>query len=313
MTKSEDDYLGYFKYVGPSVEDGLLDARKAATALLGLDESLRHFLAQHGMTFDFEIPVRIKKGSWEALIPNSIATWSLTAIGAAATAFAVTAANTMAANDFKNVSVGDLIKKALRKIQAGVKIAKYRGFKMGTRVEGVRWKNNNQIISIPGPDGSFLDVTKEELDAYTEIPPHLLAKLASVVDEGRTLKIGVNEDGNIREVDVPENVKALFYSESPDEELFPELVDGTEVEIEGKFTRGNARTNSLGVEYKESVLTCHPSNGNVTQYKKFLFLKCKVKGTVTRQYPRHEHERKPHIIINSVIALEVDPNQLELL
>ena len=37
---SYDGVLGYLKYRGESVEEGFLDARKSANALLGLDEAI---------------------------------------------------------------------------------------------------------------------------------------------------------------------------------------------------------------------------------------------------------------------------------
>ncbi|MBU0599755.1 hypothetical protein KJ997_03100 [bacterium] len=71
----EEKYIGYLKYSGKSVEDGLLDTRKSAEALLGFDEVLRYFLLKEDpclKEIDFEIPVRIKKGTWEAAIPEII-------------------------------------------------------------------------------------------------------------------------------------------------------------------------------------------------------------------------------------------------
>ena len=41
---ADDQYIGYLKYSGHSVNDGCLDARKAANALIGFDESLRFFI-----------------------------------------------------------------------------------------------------------------------------------------------------------------------------------------------------------------------------------------------------------------------------
>ena len=77
----EEKYIGYLKYSkGKSIEDGLLDARKSAEALLGFDEILRYFVTKKNPEFkniNFEIPVRIRKGSWEALIPEIIEKWYL--------------------------------------------------------------------------------------------------------------------------------------------------------------------------------------------------------------------------------------------
>lgn len=90
MDNQEEKYIGYLKYSGKSVESGLLDVRKSAEALLGFDEILRYFLLKEDPTLkeiDFEIPVRIKKGSWEALIPETIEGWILAGGGITATTY----------------------------------------------------------------------------------------------------------------------------------------------------------------------------------------------------------------------------------
>lgn len=44
MEVNEDDFLGFIKYEGKSVQNGYLDARKSAEALIGFDEVIRYFL-----------------------------------------------------------------------------------------------------------------------------------------------------------------------------------------------------------------------------------------------------------------------------
>ena len=68
----DEEYIGYLKYEGTLVKEGLLDARKADQALLGFDEAIRFYVGQQSPLLrdqDFEIPVRFRKGSWEPLIP----------------------------------------------------------------------------------------------------------------------------------------------------------------------------------------------------------------------------------------------------
>src|SRR5271157_4357349 len=101
-----DEILGYLKYTGKLVDEGYMDARKSAQALLGFDEAIKFFVRLENSKFsqiEFEIPVRISKGSWEALIPQTIEAWLKIAIGMGASAYVVKAAQEMAANDFKNV------------------------------------------------------------------------------------------------------------------------------------------------------------------------------------------------------------------
>jgi len=101
MKAKYKDYLGFLKYEGELVKDGFLDARESAAILLAFDESIRFFARRDGIRDDFQLPVRIEKGSWEVLIPNTLLEWTLTAVGAGATAYISTAMAKLAHNDFK--------------------------------------------------------------------------------------------------------------------------------------------------------------------------------------------------------------------
>ena len=60
----QEKYLGYIKYDGELVEDGLMDARRQAKALLaydGADEELISKQAPDLKHIDFEIPMRSKR------------------------------------------------------------------------------------------------------------------------------------------------------------------------------------------------------------------------------------------------------------
>ena len=62
-----EEYLGFLEYPGEQVAAGLLDARKSARALIGFDHALRFFLEREHPALrdvDFEIPVRVRTGSW---------------------------------------------------------------------------------------------------------------------------------------------------------------------------------------------------------------------------------------------------------
>ena len=103
-----DNILGYMKYSGTLVDDGFLDARKSASSLLNFDEALRYFIRQRLPEldkFNYEIPVRIRKGSWEAIIPDTIEKWILTGAGVAITKYLATAAGELAKNDFKDARI----------------------------------------------------------------------------------------------------------------------------------------------------------------------------------------------------------------
>ena len=122
--------IGYFKYSGALVEEGFLDTRKSAKALLGFDEALRFFLSQEFPYFkdqEFEIPVKIQKGSWEALIPDTLEKWLLTCGGLVTTTYLTTAAKKMAENDFKDLSFTKIFKNAFKALQWFIKIGKHVG------------------------------------------------------------------------------------------------------------------------------------------------------------------------------------------
>ena len=58
MNITKEQYLGYLKYEGELVDEGLMDARKSAQALLGFDECVRFFVCQltpNLKNVDFEI------------------------------------------------------------------------------------------------------------------------------------------------------------------------------------------------------------------------------------------------------------------
>ena len=101
----DDQYIGYLKYSGQIVDSGFFDARKSAQALLGFDEAIRFFVGEQNpdlKNVDFELPVEVRKGSWEILIPGTIGQWVLTSVGAMAAAYLAVAGKKMAENDVKN-------------------------------------------------------------------------------------------------------------------------------------------------------------------------------------------------------------------
>ncbi|MDE1967132.1 MAG: hypothetical protein KGI45_03620 [Patescibacteria group bacterium] len=260
---NESDYrnfLGYVKYEGESVREGFFDARKAAEALSGLDQSLRYFINKKGITADFEIPVRIEKGSWIALIPQTFLGWTEVGAGVIVTAYLATAAKEIAKNDFKNVDMKSLISTAIKSIQSVIRISKHLGIKIKSEIKNISWDDQGGFICLKNEGGSMLKVTKDELDLYTECPQNLLQSFASLVEDDRTFKIGLVENGKIQEQEINNSDKELFWEGDtpPADELFPELRDGDVIELKGKITKGNQRTNYIGLEYKDHILNCRP-------------------------------------------------------
>lgn len=95
-----------------------------------------------------------------------------------------------------------------------------------------------------------------------------------------------------------------------EEIIFPELIHGEIMQLEGKLIRGNEKTNSLGFEYKGVILNCHPTKGSIRQYKSSLFLKCKIDCYIDR-HSKSEfiYDKKPTLYLERVEPLEIDqPN-----
>lgn len=310
-------YIGYVEYVGEGVEEGLLDARKAAKALLGFDNSLRFFVSRQHPEFqqlDYEIPVRIEKGSWQALLPQTVEQWLMTAAGIATTAYLTAAATQMAQRDLKDVGLRDVFQKALQGIQWFIKIGKHLG-KLGTKkFEGVRWQNNNTEIGIPNQNEEFLFVPKEFLDWFVEAPHPLLSDLSEVISLQRQLNVGIIYPDYVETVTITQSERHIFFVKKEDEDiLFPDLKHGQQVVLDGLVTRGNEKANSIGFLYREHILTCYPRQGNIVRFKQSLFLNCRIAGTITRiDGLGGTNDPRPKIIFDDLIPLKKDSGMLDL-
>lgn len=308
--ESYDGVLGYLKYRGESVEEGFLDARKSASALLGLDEAIRHFINQELPELDsinYEIPVRIRKGSWEAIIPETIGDWILTGYGLAITTYLTSAAKELAKNDFKDMTLKKAFSKAIKGIQWFIKIGKHLQTLKQKRFEHVKFQDNNKLVGIPNEYGEYLFVPKEYLDLYVSCNCKLLDELAKIIEIDRSLVVGIVENNVPVEVEITTQDKYIFYEEETEEVLFPELVHGQQVDLEGDITRGNENSNNLGFRYDGHILTIMPERGSIVKYKHTLFLKCIVGGRISRLDKfGNITKRRPDIIFSTIIPVELD-------
>jgi hypothetical protein len=188
---------------------------------------------------------------------------------------------------------------------------KHTGKRGEWRFPDVRWRNNNSEVGIPNEKGDYEYFPAHYIDWYASAPPALLRKMAVVIENERVLSIGVVEAGHTLEEKVTIKEKRLFMldtdEDDDDEFLFPELAHGQNVVLQGRLTRGNASTNSVGLEYQGHILNCVPEKGSIVKYKSALFLRCLVEGRVSRLHgSRLVPERKPTIIIKRVKPLEKD-------
>lgn len=309
-----ENYVGYLKYSGTDIEQGLLDLKKSAQALVGFDESLRFFLVKEMPALSeipFEIPVRINKGSWEALIPQTIGDWIIRGLEIASVAYLTTAAKKIAENDFKNVDFRLIFKKALGAIQWTIRIGKHIGSISNKKLEKLQFRNNNMEIGVPDSEGKYLFIPKEYLDYYLSCPANLLEKIAGLVAEERRLIIGIIEDTVPKEVEITIKEKYVFAPREDDssEVIFPELKHGQHIELIGEATKGNEITNAMGFQYKGHILTCHPRTGSIVRYKNVLFGKCKITGVIDRLDKfGNPKENKPRIIFTDIVSVDDSNN-----
>jgi hypothetical protein len=305
MPKKQEE-IGYIKYQGKAVIPGVLDAGKAGSALVGLDEALRFFNVKQSADLadvQYDVPVRVRAGSWEAIVVTGLSVFAVAYLGRAA--------NEMAKKDWEGVGFKDIFSKSLHAIIELVRLAKHAGRRSGWLDNNVRWRNDNAEIGIPNAKGTYKYFPAEFVRWYMSMPPHLIGKIARVVEEDRSLLIGVIRDGVPIEERITIHDKHLFVSEadieSDEEYLFPELEHGAEVVLEGRLTRGNASTNSIGLEYRGHILNCIPNDGSIVKYKKALFLRCRVVGRISRAGKANfVAERRPTIIVSRIVTLEHD-------
>jgi len=304
-------YLGYIKYDGDLTVGGVMDGRKQAEALLGFDYALRHFLlklAPDLKAVDFEIPVKVRDGSWEALIPETVAGWMQASAGIVATAYATQAAQKMAERDFADFGVRDLFSKALNAIKWFARIAKHMGDVSVKSFESVKFSDDKARIGIRNEVGEYIYVPKYALDLYVQAGNRLLSRLACLIEEGRVLKIGsILEDG-VDEVVLEVSDKYIFCDEEEEDSedfLFPELRHGENVVLEGEVTRENKTSNSMGFKYMDHILTSYPEVGSIVRYKQLLFLRCRIFGVIDRIDDKGRAlAKRPKIYFSHLEALE---------
>jgi hypothetical protein len=308
----EPTFIGYIKYSGPLVRDGLMDARTAARALVGFDEAVRYFVGFQDprlRDLDFEIPVRIRRGSWEALIPTTIGGWLLAGAGIVGTAYLTTAATKLAEKDFDGVSTKDIFRGAIRGIQWTLRIGKHLGDVTVRKFRSTRFRNDNTEIGIGNSQQKFLYVPKKYFDMFVASRPNLLEKMAEVVEDERTLVVGVIDGASREEEKLRRRDKAIFaeVDEEGEEVILPELEHGDVVVLDGDLTRGNETSNTVGLKYRGHILTCHPRDGSIVRFKSALFSRVRIHGSVSRLDEFGSPKaRKPHLLITRIDILEPD-------
>lgn len=304
-----ENYVGYLKFYGKNIENGIIQADIAGQALIGFDECIRFFNKKQNpeiILYDYKIPVITEKGSWVVWVLGSMA-------GIFGTAYLKKAGEKMAEKDFQDIGFSDIFRKSLLALKNLVDLIKHKKGNINWENEDfhIEQKNDSFFVSIKNESGESILIPIEQLEWFKNIPKKSLEKIVQGVMIGQSLSIGVrNENENFDSTSITNEEKSLFLSSEEDEQeevIFPELVHGETTQLEGKLVRGNEKTNSLGFEYKGVILNCHPTKGSIRQYKSSLFLKCKIYCYINR----HEKsdlilDKKPTLHIERVEPLESD-------
>jgi len=298
--------VGYIKFRGEAVADGTVGADAAGTALLALDECLKYFNRKQARGFanlPYEIPVQTTKGSWEVWVLGGLGVYF---VGP----YLKKAAEKMAENDFKDIGFKDVLRKSVGALKTLVELIKHTGGTAQLGGADLSWRVRDGLVGVMNSDGELLLVPLEYFQWYLDMPPGLMKRLTQPVETDRTLAVGVRTSEGFEEAEVTALDKEYFGHEvaaNEDDLLFPEMEHGQHVRLEGRLTRGNANTNTVGLEYEGHVLNCVPEAGSIKNYKPALFLRCVVEGVVSRLTKQTTFaERKPTIVFSRIIPLEAD-------
>ncbi|MFH0892783.1 MAG: hypothetical protein V1867_08510 [Candidatus Falkowbacteria bacterium] len=325
MANENEKYLGYLKYSGRLVEEGLMDTRKSAEALLGFDDVLRYFILRENSSLkgiNFELPVRIKKGSWGIWIPVG-------AVTILAAQYANSVAKKAGSDGFFETGpakdITKIIKGAIKAGQWMIKIGSHVGAMSRKSIKNARIeRSNNEIfVLVENDDQDQLTVPKKYFDYFVECPEKLFSRSAGVIEKERTFELGIFENDKEECVTIPEKNKFIFYRESNEERgvVLPELKHGQFIELEGDVTRATESTNTIGFHYMDHTIICKPQSGNIAKFKsRFVSLKdnrvfsmAKITGVVDRtdKFGGFK-EKRPTILFSDLVSLEEKDNRRRL-
>src|SRR5690606_2797657 len=228
--------------------------------------------------------------------------------------YVIKAAQTMAANDFKDTGLKDAIRASAQALVYLVRLIKHKRGDVDLKKEKISWDMKKEVALINNADGETLEIPAEYLEWYSSLPRNALNNLAYGGKERATRTIGAEtSERTYITTSITREERILFgfpEEEEPAEFLFPELANGDEVLLQGRLTRGNEQTNSMGLEYRGHILNCVPQVGNVNRYKTLLFTECVVSGVISR-FPRGgvRPERKPTVVISDI--RQVTPSRVQ--
>jgi hypothetical protein len=308
-THSYDDFLGYIRIDGPDIEAGHVDFQSISHIIVGTEKILTHFLSKYDSSINDRVevnfPVEVRQGCWEILIPVSAAAALL--VGRPLSAYLTEAAKELAKNDVGDKTTKEVLVSAIRSAQTAIKIAKHLGT-MKHKHDLTATVKNAQHITIKNSQGREIIVSKKDLEDYQTTPKDLFSDISYPAVDERSVHIGYIDRGTPTDQAITSDDRGIFYPDDDEkEELFPELEHGQTVDIEGKVTRGNQRTNTIGFEYKGHILTCSPINNYVSNFLQAHYRKCIMHGIVSRQNEVGEDIGRPRIYFTSLnVVTETD-------
>jgi len=313
------DSLVIVNYSGAKAENGIMDARASAEALLGFDRMIRYAICNKEpklKNVDFDLPVKVQKGTWEITIPQ--------AITIVLTAYLVGLANQSAKEGF--IEIGPIKDSKKLIIWAGKAIRWFIKITKHIRaIEEERYKLGPKTISciqveIINDDGESLIVPLEFYKFFTESPTDLLEKNANIIEEEREMTFAAH---NEEPIGISFEERKIYVGEGAEEEsdiVLPELKHGDEVELEGKIIRTNENTKTIGFCYQDHTLTVIPEDRNLEKYKsqivstgeKHIFSeKVKIFGRVEREDKEGNFKyKKPRIFFYSIRSIETKTQTL---
>jgi len=309
-----EDNLIIVKYSGAKAENGIMDARASAEALLGFDKMIRYAICNKEpklKNVDFDLPVKVQKGSWEITIPEAIGSIVLTA-GLAALAHQIAKEGLFEIGPIKDSK--KLIIWAGQAIRWFIKISKHL-----KSIEVKRYNLDSKPksgieVEIFNDDGESLIVPLEFYKFFTESPANLLGMIANIIEEEREMVfVAHNEDP----VSISVKEKNIYVEDDFEEEseiIFPELKHNDEVELEGKIIRTNENTQTIGFHYQDHTLTIIPEEKKLQKYKSQIVssgeehifsAKVRVFGRVEREDKEGNFKyKKPRIIFYDIRSIE---------
>lgn len=317
-----NEKIWYLKYSWSSVDEWAFDMKKSAEALLWFDEMLRYFISKEEpllSNINFEIPVNIKKGSWEISLIEWIAWISATAY---LTAIATTAWKEWLLETWPIKDVKKIFKSALEWIKWVISIRNHRQDKL-RKLEHLKFRNDNTEIWIPNNNWDYLFVPKKYYDLYSQFPEKIFYRNTKLIEKDRVLEIwSIEPDWKISNIKITENEKYYFYDDEDNNEvILPELIHWDHVELEGEITRTTESTNTIWLKYNWHTLVCKPIDKSLAYFKDKIvsgnethfFSKVKMIWVVDRINNEWDFkEKKPMILFSDIQNIEKKDDRIKL-